>query len=123
MAHIECKTDHVDIRLSPLDEVLALHGTLHLPYSHIRSVRTDPVPGDWFRGLRIGTDVPGLKVAGTFIGARGIAFYDFSDPHRCLIFEVVHQHYKRVVVQVDRDQDPAALAVRINERGSAAATD
>lgn len=107
MAHIELEADRVSVHMNPLDEVLSLHGTLHIPYSHIRSVASDPVPPTLYRGIRIGTNIPGVKVAGTFFAGDGMVFYDFHDPSRCLTFELAHQHYKRVVVQVDKDQDPA----------------
>lgn len=116
MAHIELEAERVSVHLSPLDEILALHGSLHLPYSHIRSVNANPVPSAWCRGIRIGTNVPGVKVAGTFFTDEGMIFYDFHDPQRCLTFELAHQHYQRAVVQVDKDQDPATLAGEISAR-------
>lgn len=116
MARIEPGAERVDIYLSPLDEILALHGSLHLPYSHIRAVSHAPVPPDWFLGLRIGSNVPGVKVAGTFFTTQGTIFYDFHDAGHCLTFELVHEHYLRVVVEVNRDQDPEALAERITAR-------
>ena len=116
MAHIELETDRVSVQLSPLDEILSLHGSLHIPYSHIRSVASEPVPPALYRGIRIGTNVPGVKVAGTFFAGDGMVFYDFHDPQRCLSFELAHQHYRRVVVQVDKDQDAAVLARAITAR-------
>ena len=113
MARIELEPSRVSVLLNPLDEVLALHGSLHIPYSHINSAKHEPVPAAWFRGIRIGTNVPGVKVAGTFFTGGGVIFYDFHDPLRCLIFELAHETYKRVVVEVNRDQDPATLAAQI----------
>ncbi|HJR12755.1 MAG TPA: hypothetical protein VJ833_02550 [Rhodanobacteraceae bacterium] len=116
MARIELEADRVSANLNPLDEILSLHGSLHVPYRHIQSVNADPVPPAWCRGIRIGTNVPGVKVAGTFLTDEGTIFYDFHDPQRCLTFDLAHQHYRRVVVQVDKDQDPAALAADISAR-------
>lgn len=116
MAHVELEADRVSVHMNPLDEILSLHGTLHIPYSHIRSVTTDPVPSAWFRGVRIGTNIPGVKIAGTFFTPDGMVFYDFHDPSRCLTFELAHQHYQRVIVQVDKDQDPTTLASQITAR-------
>lgn len=116
MAHVELEADRLSVQMNPLDEVLSLHGTLHIAYGNIRSVTTGPVPPAWFRGVRIGTNIPGVKVAGTFFTPDGMVFYDFHDPSRCLTLELAHQHYHRVVVQVDEDQDPAALAEQISAR-------
>ena len=114
MARIDCDGKRVDIELSHLDEVLALHGSLHIPLTHVRSARHEPVPEEWFRGFRMGTNLPGIKVAGTFLTGEGMLFYDFHDPGRCLILELSHEHYRRVVVEVDKDQDPGEIASRIN---------
>ena len=74
MARVEVADSDVTAHLSPLDEVLALHGSLRIPYTHIRSVSAEPVPFAWYRGFKIGTDVPGVKVAGTFITDEGSIF-------------------------------------------------
>lgn len=116
MARIELEPDRVGVLLNPLDEVLAMHGSLHIPYSHIRSVTHEPVPAAWFRGIRLGTNLPGVKVAGRFLTPDGVIFYDFHDPARCLIFELAHETYKKVVAEVDRAQDPATLAAQIVAR-------
>jgi len=114
MAHIELEADRVSVNLNPLDEILSLHGSLHVPPTGpIQSVNADPVPPARCRGIRIGTNVTGVKVANTFFTDEGMIFYDFHDPQRCLTFDLAHQHYRRVVVQVDKDQDPAALAADI----------
>jgi hypothetical protein len=114
MARIDCDGKRIDIRLSPLDEVLSLHGSLHIPLTHVRSARHEPVPEEWFRGLRIGTNLPGVKVAGTFLTDDGMIFYDFHNPARCLVLELSHEHYRRVIVEVDKDQDPGQVAGIIN---------
>lgn len=116
MAHVALDTDRVRVELNPLDEVLSLHGSLHLPYSHIRSITCDPVPPAWSRGFRIGTNMPGVKVAGTFFTGDGVVFYDFHDPARCLTFELAHERYRNVVVQVDKDQEPEELVSKIAAR-------
>lgn len=116
MARIALEPDHVSLILAPLDEVLALHGSLHIPYGHIRSVRHEAVPAALFRGIRIGTNIPGIKVAGTFFTPDGVIFYDFHDPSRCLIFDLDHEKYRKAVVEVDRGQDPDTLAAQILAR-------
>jgi hypothetical protein len=116
MAHIELEADRVSMQLSLLDEVLAMHGSLHIPYRHITAVHAGPVPEAWFRGFRIGTNIPGVKVAGSFYNGDGVVFYDFHDPARCLTLETTHERYQRVVVEVDHDQDPVALAQQVAAR-------
>ena len=116
MARVELETDRVSMQLSPLDEVLALHGSLHIPYRHIQAAHAEPVPEAWFRGFRIGTNIPGVKVAGILYNSEGVMFYDFHDPSRCLTLELEDEHYRRVVVEVAPDQDAATLAAQIDAR-------
>ena len=116
MAHLQLGQDRLEISLSLGDELLSLHGTFHLPYTHITSVSTEPVQAAWFRGFKIGTNIPGVKTAGTFITGDGTIFYDFHSPDRCITLNLNHETYRQVVVEVDAGQDPGALAAAIRER-------
>jgi hypothetical protein len=116
MAHIVVGERAAQIDLSLTDELLSLHGRFVVPYEHIRAAGADPVPPALWRGMRIGTNLPGVKVAGTFIGADGMTYYDFHDPQRCLTLELTHDRYTRVVVEADADEDPHALAQAIAKR-------
>jgi len=116
MAHVEVAPEKLQITLSLGDEILALHGAFHLPYTHIQAVSTDSVPEALFRGFKIGTNLPGVKTAGTFITGEGTIFYDFHDPDRCLTLSLSHDTYQQVVIEVDRDQDPSTLAAAIRGR-------
>ncbi len=116
MARVELEADRLSVHLNPVDEILALHGSLHIPYTHIRSAVCEPVVPAWYRGFRIGINVPGVKVAGTFYNGDGVVFYDFHDPARCLTLELQHGIYRHVVVEVNRDQDPVKLAEQIGAR-------
>jgi hypothetical protein len=116
MAHINLEQDAVAVHLSLADEILALHGTFHIPYAHIAAVSTAAVPSDWFRGIRIGTNLPGVKVAGTFITGDGLIFYDFHDGEYCITLDLTHERYTRVSIEVDPDQDRDELARDLKER-------
>ncbi len=116
MARVRDDHDAVFIELSWPDKVLALSGSLRIPYAHIAGIHTDPVPRTWYRGMRIGTNLPGIKVAGTFVNSEGIMFYDFRDPNRCLTFILTHERYTKVVVEVDPEQDPNGLCLAIRKR-------
>ncbi len=116
MAHIDVASDKLEITLSLGDEILSLHGAFHVPYTHISSVSTDRVPDEWFRGFKIGTNVPGVKTAGTFITGDGSIFYDFHNPERCLTLSLTHETYRQVVIEVDKGQDPETLAAQIQQR-------
>lgn len=116
MAHIDVASDKLAITLSLGDEILSMHGSFHLPYTHIASVSTDPVPEALFRGIRIGTNLPGVKTAGTFITGEGTIFYDFHNSDRCLTLNLSHEIYRQVVVEVDNSVDLDVLAAAIRQR-------
>lgn len=111
MARVTVHDSEVHIRLDLLDEVLAFHGGLSIPLSHVRSVSTDRVPDARWHGERFGTDLPGIITAGTFVNWDGHVFYDFRDPDRCLTLELAHDHYNAVVVQVDGDKEAVAKEI------------
>ena len=94
------------------DKLWSLRSRLEIPLAHIRGVRADPeVARGWWHGLRMpGTSVPGIITAGTFYQHDGAVFYDVHDPEQTIVLELDHEHFKRLVVQVD---DPAATVAMI----------
>lgn len=116
MARIVIGAEHVQIELSLTDELLSLHGAFKIAFVHIRSATADPVPAALFRGFRVGTNLPGVKVAGTFLASDGASYYDFHDPTRCVTLELEHDRYRRVVVEVDPGEDAAEVAAAIQAR-------
>jgi hypothetical protein len=121
LAHVDLTQDSVVFHLSLADELLSVHGSLRVPYAHIVSASSDPVPTEWWRGFRVGTNIPGIKVAGTFFGPDGAVFCDFHHNDRCLTLELSHDEYRRVIVEVDPDQSALELAKALSARLSAAA--
>ncbi|HZZ66319.1 MAG TPA: hypothetical protein VFE17_12510 [Candidatus Baltobacteraceae bacterium] len=63
-----------------------------------------------------GTNIPEVKMAGTFMFPGGLAFLDYSDGRNCVVIETTQERYRYVVVQSDPDSDPDALAAEINRR-------
>ena len=116
MAHIVLDEDQVHIDLSFADKVLSFSGSLRVPYRHIRSISTDPVPSDWYHGIQIGTNLPPFKVASTFVTDEGNIFYDFHDPDRCITLNLEHERYVRIVVEVEATQSRSTLVEEIRAR-------
>jgi hypothetical protein len=87
---------------------------LEIPVSHVRSVRVDPEPArGWWHGLKMpGTNIPGVLTAGTFYQGDGWVFYDVHDPEKTIVLELEHEHYKRLVVEVE---DPHAVAAMLTD--------
>lgn len=117
MARISIESNVVSITLSTMDKIWAVHGSLQIPLANIKLARVEDESG-WEHLWRkiVGTNAPGLKMAGTFFLDGGLAFLDYGDGRNCLVLDTQHERYKTVIVQPDRDQDPDALAAEINRR-------
>ncbi len=115
VATISIENNTLSIQLSTLDAILAWHGSLHIPLEHISGARVENQPA-WDHLWRkiIGTNAPGLKMAGTFWIDGGLAFVDYSSGDNCVVIDTAHETYKHIIVQPDAGADAAAIAAEIN---------
>lgn len=117
MAHIAIESNSIHVQLPVMDKIWTVHGSLQIPLAHVVRARVEDENGwDHLWRKLIGTNAPGLKMAGTFFLPEGLAFLDYGDGRNCLVLETQHERYKLVIIQLDRDQDPDALAAEINRR-------
>lgn len=117
MARIAIESNNLHVQLSPMDKVWAVHGSLVIPLAHVTLARVEDENG-WQHlwGKIIGTNAPGLKMAGTFFYPGGLAFLDYADGKNCVVLETQHERFKHVIVQLDRDQNPDAFVAELNRR-------
>jgi hypothetical protein len=113
MVEISFEGDRIRLEVQGWHKLWAMRSQLEFPLSHIKSVRRDAEPAlGWWHGFRLpGTNVPGILTAGTFYQHEGAVFYDVNDPERTIVFELEHEHYHRLVVEV-KDPDAAVAAVQ-----------
>jgi hypothetical protein len=121
MVDISVTGDRLRLEVQGWDQLWALRSELEFPLAHVRSVRQDAEPAlGWWHGFRLpGTDIPGLLTAGTFYQHDGAVFYDIRDPERTIVFELDHEHYRRLVVEV---KDPAATVAVVRKALAARAS-
>jgi hypothetical protein len=103
MVSVSIEGDRVRFEIQGMDKLWAFKSQLEIPVEHIFTVRSDPsaVEG-WFHGWRMpGTDIPGILTAGTFYTRDGAVFYDVHDTTNAIVLELTHEHYKRLVIEVD----------------------
>jgi len=103
MVNVSIEGDRVRFGVEGWDKLWAVKSQLEIPLAHVFSVRADPEPArGWFHGLRMpGTEVPGLITAGTFYTRDGAVFFDIHNPENAIGIELSHEHYKRLVIEVD----------------------
>ena len=113
MVSITIERDRVRFNVEGMHKLWSLKSQLEIPLEHIRSARVDPEPArGWFHGLRLpGTQIPGILTAGTFYWNGEWVFYDVHDPEKTIVLELDHEHYKRLVLEVE---DPAAEVATLN---------
>lgn len=112
MVNVSIEGDRVRFNVERWDKLWALRSHLEIPLEHIREARVDPEPArGWWHGLRLpGTQIPGVLTAGTFYQHDGAVFYDVHDPERTIVLELDHEHYRRLVIEVE---DPARVAANL----------
>ena len=103
MVSVSIEGDRVRFEVEGMDKLWAFKSQLEIPLEHIFTVRSDPYAAQgWFHGWRMpGTEIPGLITAGTFYSRDGAVFFDVHSPDKAIVIELNHEHYKRLVVEVD----------------------
>jgi hypothetical protein len=112
MVEISIDDDRIVLEVEGWDKLWSLRSRLELPLAHITGVRADPEPArGWWHGFKLpGTVIPGLLTAGTFYQHGGWVFYDVHDPQNTIVIDLDHEHYERLIVEV---QHPASEVAKI----------
>lgn len=107
MVHVSIHGDRARFEVEGWDKLWALKSQLEIPLAHIRAVRADPEPArGWWHGVRLpGTQIPGILTAGSFYQSDGFVFYDVHDPQQTVVVDLDHEHYQRLVVEVENPNE------------------
>ena len=111
MVQVSIHNDRVRFEVEGWDKLWALKSQLEIPVAHIRAVRADPEPArGWWHGLRLpGTQIPGILTAGSFYQSDGFVFFDIHDPERTVVIDLDHEHYRRLVIEVENPDEVVKL--------------
>jgi hypothetical protein len=114
MVTVSIEGDRVRFEVEGWDKFWALKSQLEIPLEHINDVRADPEPArGWWHGFRMpGSQIPGILTAGTFYQHGGAVFYDVHDPEGTIVIELNHEHYQRLVIEVE---NPPGTVARLKE--------
>ena len=90
------------IEVQGLDKLWSLTSRLEIPLEHVIDVRpADDQPG----GLRaLGTCIPGVITAGTFVQEGDLVFWDVHDPTKAITLDLRDERYSKLIIEV---ADPA----------------
>lgn len=122
MAEVQITLNTLVIDVTGLDKILALKSRLEVPLEHVLGVEVQPQEAhSWWHGLRLpGTHLPGVVTAGTFYWSGDWVFWDVHDPDKTIAIHLQHEHYSRLVIQVDEPDGTAeaiTAALRAARRG------
>ncbi len=102
MVNVTIAGDRVVLDVEGLDKLWSFRSRLEIPLAHITDVEADPSQiGRWWRGWKVmGTDLPGVFAAGTFLQRDGMVFWDVRHPESTIIVSLEHEFYKKLIVEV-----------------------
>ena len=111
MAKITINPANLRVELTVAEQILGVHGSLTVPGKQV--VGAQALGKGWWKtlGLRVGTGLPGVRVAGTFIRKGDWAFVSWTRGKQVLQINLTGNRFSRILVGVD---DAEALAEEIN---------
>lgn len=109
MAEIEITPTSLIVHIRGTDRFSAFKSQLEVPLEHIADVEASiPEARDFWHGIRlVGTQIPGVITAGSFLQHGEWAFWDVHDPDKAVGIRLKDEHYAKLIIGVD---DPAATA-------------
>src|SRR5258708_30625785 len=103
MAEIEITASSLIVHIRGADRFFAFKRQLEVPLEHIAGVEPSaPEARDFWHGIRVlGTDVPRVITAGSFIQHGEWAFCDVDDPDNAIAIRVNDEHYAKLAIGLD----------------------
>lgn len=110
MVHIEKESGNFVFEVQGMHKVWALKSRLTIPAAHIANVytATDEMK-NFFAFRMMGTRIPGLITAGSFVAQEGCIFCDIMHRDKCIVVELRDEHYDKLVIEVEDVQEAIAM--------------
>jgi hypothetical protein len=110
---VKIEDGNLVFELHGIDEILSIKRSVSIPLKHVLSVSTEKVQWQPFKQLKVvGARIPGVVKDGRFLSSDGMMFFEMHDPDKCITVSLDHEHYKKIVFEVD---DKEATAKQIND--------
>ncbi|TAN15526.1 MAG: hypothetical protein EPN37_09435 [Chitinophagaceae bacterium] len=112
MVTIEKKGDHFIFTIKGIHKLWALKSEITIPAAHIINAHPNKENLHIKLGLKmLGTGIPGVMDAGSFIGKDGIIFCDITNDDKSIVIELQHEHYKKMIIDVEDPQYAIELLI------------
>lgn len=104
MTKVSVKDDKLAVEIHGWDKLWCLKSRLEIPVEHVTDVRRsdETIPIGGVRTL--GTYLPGIITAGTFLQESHLVFWNVHDPEKAIAVDLRDEQYSRLVLEV---ADPA----------------
>ncbi len=116
MAKVKIEADTLKIELSLLDQLLAFHGSLEMPLSHVTNAFVSDFEDLELQYKLTGTGAGLFKMAGVFTNPGGLIFCDIGGEGDCLVIETRGERFPRIAVTLGKEVDVNALAHEIMQK-------
>ena len=113
MVNISIEGTNAIFEVEGWDKLWSLRSRLEIPVEHLVTAYADPdVTMGWLDGIRLlGTSIPSLFRAGTFIQSGDLVFWDVRNVEQAIIIELKHDRFSKLVLEVEQ---PAAAVDLLN---------
>jgi len=81
---------------------------IRFAYFHARAEHVNLKPKAQMR--LVGARVPTIVKDGRFLTSEGLMFFEMHNPDKCITVTLNHEHYKKIVFEVD-DKDETAKQI------------
>jgi hypothetical protein len=106
MVRIDIVGDKLIVNVLGWHRVWALKRRIEIPLEHVESVSSAAGLSLRPSGLRFpGSYFPGVISAGSYYAKDGWSFWDVRHIDRAIVLTVRDEHYKRLVVEVERSEE------------------
>lgn len=110
MVTIEKTEGNFVFEIKGIHKLWALKSQLTIPAEHIITAYPNVENLHVKLGLKMmGTGLPGVIDAGSFIGKNGIIFCDITNHDKSIVIELQHEHYKKMIIDVESPESAIAL--------------
>jgi hypothetical protein len=116
MAEVSIAGDVLEVKLSLVDQMLAFHGSFHIPLAHVTNAYLSSFEDLELQYKLVGLNAGAYKSAGIFANPQGLIFVDVGGARDCVVIEMRGERFPRIAVQLPKGEDPNALVHEIMQR-------
>ena len=111
MVNVKRNFDSVIFEVKGWDKIFAFKSSLEIPVAHIVAVYAAPdTEMNFLDSLKLlGTSIPQIFRAGTFYQQNEIIFWDVHNTKNVIVIELDHEHFKKLVIEVENPAEAIAI--------------